>query len=103
MNTADPAARSGIMKPKLTIHHHGLTSFAFCGRCNGRFGSNLLSTLKAKNDIQEKYANHVCGRGVHGPQSTKSAEFEVDCAPVRESGTLYPRPLKSAPPLLAPS
>ena len=85
------------MKPTLTIHHHGLTSFAVCGRCNGRFGSNLLSTLKAKNDIQEKYSNYRCGRVVHDLQSTKNAEFEVDCALVRESGMLYPRPLKSVP------
>lgn len=44
----------------LTIVQGGLTSFAVCGRCNGRFDSKFLNVFKAKNDVQEQYKAHKC-------------------------------------------
>ena len=48
------------MKRTLTIVQQGLTSFAICGRCNGRFESRFLNAFKAKHDIEEKFEGHKC-------------------------------------------
>jgi len=44
----------------LTIFQQGLTSFAVCGRCNGRFESKLLIRFKAEKEIRGQYEAHSC-------------------------------------------
>jgi len=58
------------MARTLTIFQHGPTSFAVCGRCNGKSESKLLDLLKATEEIQDKYESHKCKRV--SPQITQN-------------------------------
>lgn len=70
----------------LAIVQRGLISFAFCGRCNARFASKLLSPLRAKNDIQEKYASHRCGEVEGTPASRVDGLQSGSRTPARSDG-----------------
>jgi hypothetical protein len=60
------------MARTLTIFQHGPTSFAVCGRCNGKSESKLLDLLKATEEIQDKYESHKCKRV--SPKSHKTQQ-----------------------------
>jgi hypothetical protein len=64
----------------LTIVQRGLTSFAVCGRCNGRFESKFLNRFKAKHDIQEKYEAHKCREVEDFPGIGMETEMRMDSA-----------------------
>ncbi len=63
------------MIPRLTIYQHGLTSFVVCGLCK------FLDSSKAKNEIQEKYANHKCGEGEDVLRKREGRSSSVGHAP----------------------